>query len=78
MNESLRSNKKLPIYSGVFFCPLYIYIIKMAQEDKKIIPVVINHWKNKFERAIHILLDSGINPDELIEKIKIIENEKNN
>jgi len=43
----------------------------------KITPMVVEHWKNKFNKAVDILLQSGIKSDELIEKIKIIENEKN-
>jgi len=46
--------------------------------EKKSSSVTIEHWQNKFNKAILILLKSGIKSDELIEKIKMIENEKNN
>ena len=46
-------------------------------EEGIILPMVINHWKIKFEKSIRVLLQSGIKSDELIEKIKTIENEKN-
>ena len=47
------------------------------QGEKKISPVIIEHWKKKFDKAICILLSSGIKSEELINKIRI-ENEKNN
>ena len=47
-------------------------------EDKKLSPVVVKHWKKKFDKAICILMQSGIKPEELIEKIKTVENEENN
>jgi len=47
------------------------------QEEKNVSPVIIEHWRKKFDRAIHILLKSGIKSEDLIEKIKI-ENEENN
>ena len=43
--------------------------------EKKISPVILKHWKKKFEKAIPILLKGGIKPEELIQ---IIQNEKNN
>ena len=46
--------------------------------DKKITPLTITHWKNKFDKAIRILLQSGIKSEALIGEIKIVENEKNN
>lgn len=56
--------------------------MKVIEDDPKINPIVTEHWKYKFEKAISILLKSGIEPNELIEQIKIcaanIENEKNN
>jgi len=50
-------------------------------EDKKerqISSTIVRHWKNKFDKSIRILLESGIKSEELIEEIKIVENEKNN
>ena len=47
------------------------------QGEKKVSPVTIEHWKKKFDKAIHILLKSGIKSEDLIEKIKT-ENGKNN
>jgi hypothetical protein len=54
----------------------------MEKEGDKIIDLdhktyKINHWRNKFEKSIHILLENNIKSNELIEKIKIIEDEKN-
>jgi hypothetical protein len=46
-------------------------------EKQKVSPVTVEHWKKKFDKAIQILLKSGIKSENLIEKIKI-ENEKNN
>jgi hypothetical protein len=40
-------------------------------------PVFIEHWENKFHRAVEILLKLGRSSDELIEEIKIIENKNN-
>ncbi len=50
------------------------------KEEKKISPIVIEHWKNKFERAVLILKKSGYQIDDLIIKIKeiISEDEKKN
>lgn len=42
--------------------------------EKKISPITLRHWRQKFDKAITILLKSGIKPEELIQ---IIENEKN-
>jgi hypothetical protein len=50
----------------------------MGNEEKKTSPIIVDHWKNKFEKAIRILLQNGINSNELIEKIKLAENEKDN
>jgi len=47
------------------------------QGEKKVSPVTIRHWEKKFDKAIQILLKSGIKSEDLIEKIKT-ENEKNN
>lgn len=48
----------------------------------KITPVVVDHWMYKFERSIKILLKSGFQIDELINKLKDIatsyEKDKNN
>jgi len=62
---------------------IYLYIkMKVIKKDNKINPIVTEHWKYKFEKAIAILIKSGKHPDELIEQIKThvanIENEKNN
>jgi len=43
-------------------------------KGKEISPIVIDHWNIKFEKSVKILLDSGISSDELINKMKIIEN----
>jgi hypothetical protein len=48
------------------------------KDDKKIPPLVVEHWDRKFERAIFILLKSGIKAEELIERIKNIENNEIN
>jgi len=48
-----------------------------VQGEKKVLPVTIKHWRNKFDKAIQILLKSGIKSEDLIDKIRI-ENEKNN
>ena len=49
-------------------------------EDKKILPIVKEHWKNKFEKSVIILKKSGYQIDELIIKKKeiISEDEKKN
>jgi len=50
------------------------------KETMKITPVVIDHWKYKFERSIKILLKSGYQVDDLIKELKEIassEYEKN-
>ena len=52
----------------------------MKQNDKTN-PIVIEHWKNKFEKSIQILLKSGLSPEDLIEQIKrrtIYSEDKNN
>jgi truncated hemoglobin YjbI len=72
-----------PEISGVFFCFIYLYIkMKVSKEDTKINPIVTEHWKFKFEKAISILLKSGHHPDELIQQIRMyaekLQNEKNN
>lgn len=71
---------KLPKISGVFFCFLYIYIIKYMDKEgeKKVSDVTIRHWKKKFDKAVSILLQNGIKSESLIDIIKIEENEKNN
>jgi hypothetical protein len=53
----------------------------IIKEDIRITPVVAEHWKNKFERSVRILIKSGYQIDELIYKLKdisISEHEKNN
>lgn len=56
--------------------------MEVIKKDTKINPIVTEHWKYKFEKAINILLKSGRHPNELIEQIKIhaenLKNEKNN
>lgn len=43
------------------------------RENKGIVtPIVTEHWKNKFDKAVRVLLKSGYNPDQLIEKLKDI------
>ena len=49
-----------------------------SKKDAKISVMTVNHWKNKFDRSIHILLESGIDARELIEEIIKINNEKDN
>jgi len=49
-----------------------------AKKNKEISPITVTHWKMKFDKAIRILLLSGITAEELIGEIKIVENEKNN
>ncbi len=48
------------------------------KEKGKITPVVTEHWKNKFEKGVKILLKSGYQPHELIAKINeiVAESEK--
>jgi len=48
------------------------------QGEKKVSPVTIRHWRTKFDKAIQILLNSGIRGEDLIEEIKKVVNEKNN
>lgn len=44
-------------------------------ENKAIVtPIVTEHWKNKFDKAVRVLLKSGYKSEELIEKIKDITN----
>jgi hypothetical protein len=45
---------------------------------KKVSETTIQHWKKKFNRSINILLQAGIESNDLIDEIKRIENEKNN
>lgn len=45
-------------------------------EEKKISPIVKEHWKKKFEKSIYVLLQSGVKTETLIEEIKIIDNLK--
>jgi hypothetical protein len=49
-------------------------IIELEEKDY---PSFISHWENKFEKSVEILLKVGHTSDELIEKIKIIENKNN-
>jgi uncharacterized protein (UPF0218 family) len=49
-----------------------------SKKDAKISVMTVNHWRNKFDRSIRILLESGITSQELIEEIKKITDEKNN
>jgi hypothetical protein len=48
----------------------------ILKEEKKISPMIVSHWKNKFDKAIRVLLISGVKSDELIAEIKKVENEK--
>lgn len=54
--------------------------MKVTKENSKVNPIVTEHWKYKFEKAISILLKSGHHPDELMEQIKThaekLQNEK--
>lgn len=47
-----------------------------GQVEKNVSPVIVEHWKKKFDKAIHILLKSGIKSEDLILKIKM-EDENN-
>jgi len=47
-------------------------------KEKEISPMIVNHWKHKFDKAIRVLLKSGISAEKLIEEIKIVLNEKDN
>jgi len=55
-------------------------VIKKTIEEEEFIhkeyPVFIQHWENKFERAVEILLKIGRTPDDLIKKIELINNKK--
>ena len=44
--------------------------------EKKVLPVTTRHWEKKFDKAILILLKSGIKSEDLINRIKT-EDEKN-
>lgn len=48
---------------------------KESGNDK---PIVIRHWKNKFDKAIRILSSNGYGINDLIERIRevLMENEK--
>jgi hypothetical protein len=48
------------------------------KKQKQISSTIVRHWKNKFDRSIRILLESGVKSEELIEEIRIVEDEKNN
>lgn len=59
----------------------HIYInMNIKKEEKKITPIIKNHWNNKFEKAVRILIKSGCQVNDLTEKIKeiVLEDEKNN
>lgn len=77
MNDLLKlSNYNSRFYSGVFFY-LLLYIYNNMKQNDKTNPIVIEHWKNKFEKGVRVLLKSGHRVDELIESItKIQEEEK--
>jgi hypothetical protein len=47
------------------------------EKNQKASPITVEHWEGKFEKAIQILLKSGIKSEDLINKIKT-EDEKNN
>jgi len=48
------------------------------KKDRQISSTTVRHWKNKFDKSVRILLESGIKSEELIEEIKIVKDEKNN
>jgi hypothetical protein len=50
----------------------------IQNDEKKMSPIVIDHWKRKFDKAIRVLLNGGVMASQLIEEIKIVDNEKNN
>lgn len=51
-------------------------MIKKAinENTEGISPLFVDHWRSKFEKSVVNLLKIGFKSDELIEKIKIIEN----
>jgi hypothetical protein len=78
MRESLKLNKKSSRKYREFFLPfIYLYYYMETNGEKKIAPMTITHWKNKFNKAIYILLKSGISAEQLIDEIKSAANEKN-
>jgi len=55
--------------------------MEIVRENARITPMITEHWKNKFEKAIRILLKSGHRLEDLIQKINeiaLIEHEKDN
>jgi hypothetical protein len=44
----------------------------MPNECKKTSPIVLEHWKFKFDKSIRILLENGVSAEELIRKIKAV------
>lgn len=49
-----------------------------TKESGNVKPIVIKHWKNKFDKSIRILSSNGYGVNDLIERIKevVTENEK--
>lgn len=47
------------------------------RDDLKVSQITVSHWKNKFDKAIRVLLQSGIKAEDLIKEIKIIDENKN-
>jgi hypothetical protein len=50
---------------------LNVLIDNIISEDGNVPRAYAEHWENKFEKSIDILLKIGYHPDELIKKIKI-------
>jgi len=53
---------------------LNVLIDNIISEDGNVPRAYAEHWENKFERSVEILLKIGYDPNELINKIKIIIN----
>ena len=49
-------------------------IDNIINEEGNIPHAYVNHWENKFEKSVEILLKVGYHPNDLIDKIKIIIN----
>lgn len=47
-------------------------VITRTVKEQREYPVFIEHWENKFNKAVDILLNMGHTPDDLINKIQII------
>jgi hypothetical protein len=55
---------------------LHNIIEKVITEEMNSPRAYMEHWEHKFMKSIEILLDNGYNPNQLMEKIKIIANKK--